>query len=342
VLVAAVLSGCERKPPETPAETQPEPEVLARVVSLSPAITQILADMDQQRLVVGVGQNDAAAPADAAVVGTFADINSEALVETRPTHVLTMAGPDGPPAKLRELAAAKKFEVYAYPYPTTVHDVAEMIASDAELLPDAPMPAPRTTSLATVLSSQVPGATLLAQGVKFKMLNQLDALQKATADGGGPNVLMLIGTDPLTASAGGEVLHDVLTRYLNARNAAEGMSGGAPVLDREKLLSLKPDVILLLSPKAPELKSVEEDDRLGALRGLDVPAVKNERVVLINDPAVLLPSSTLPRVAEAMAKAIYPDLAGAIDAAVHTPLPPPTATQPDAPPGSTAPADTAR
>jgi hypothetical protein len=252
-----------------------------------------------------------------------------------------MSGKSGPPARLLELAQSRKFEVHSYAFPTTVEEVGEMIFSDHELAPDAPGPRPRTPSLGAILSGHDPVARIAAQGVKSKMLNQLDALQNATADRGGPKVLMLIGTNPLTASGPGEVLDDVLTHYLNAKNAAEGM-GTAPTIDREKVLSMKPDVILLLSPGAPPLKSIDEDDRLASLRGLNVPAVTNGRVALINDKAVLLNSTPLGRVAGAMAKAIYPDLASQVDAALNPTLMLPPATQNNVESPGTQPTDAGR
>ena len=42
-------------------------------------------------------------------------------------------------------------------------------------------------------------------------------------------------------------------------------------------------------------------------------AVKNNKIALIDDPMVLLPTSSMPRIAAAFAKVLHPDLAEEID-----------------------------
>ena len=88
------------------------------------------------------------------------------------------------------------------------------------------------------------------------------------------------------------------------------------MFNREKLLRTAPDVIVLLLPDAPPLESIEDDPRLAILRDLDIPAVKNDRIVLINHPLAQLPSTSLPTIAVLMAKAVHPQLADRIDKAM--------------------------
>jgi hypothetical protein len=135
------------------------------------------------------------------------------------------------------------------------------------------------------------------------------------------------------------VLDDVLTRYCAAENAAvlpvvppnpkdpkqveealkelaktpEERFGPALVMDREKLIAARPDVIILLLPGQPALKDLASDPRLADFRGLDVPAVKLNRIVLIDDLQGLLPGTSLPLVTAKIAKAIHPSLAEEID-----------------------------
>jgi len=119
---------------------------------------------------------------------------------------------------------------------------------------------------------------------------------------------------------------DELLRHAGGTNAAVESNAPSPTYVRESLLQAAPDVILFFLPDAPPLGPIESDARLAELKGLAIPAVKNNAVKLVSDPAAMLPSSQLARVAAAMAAAIHPDRSDAIDAAMKAPLA--AATQP--------------
>jgi len=109
-------------------------------------------------------------------------------------------------------------------------------------------------------------------------------------------------------------VHDELLAFAGGVNAAAEAVVTAPEYDRESLLALQPQVILMLQPGAPQLQ--EDDPRLSAFAGLPIPAIQNGRVVVLNDPLVLLPSTSVTDVCALMAKAIHPDLAEEIDLAI--------------------------
>lgn len=314
VLGAMVLlvAGCDRPPDDvispTQANMKPGIEPPMRVVSLAPAITQIMVDMQLEKLLVGVAENDLAAPKGLPVVGNFQDINSEAMLKARPTHVLMMTGKSGPPPRLSELSASQKFELVTYPSPESVSEVGNVIFNEEERM-DHPAHPP-LPSLGTVLED-----ALAAQRVKYKMLIQLGQIAAATATLPKPRVLMVIGTGPFMA-CGPKTVHDELLRMIGADNAAKDAKVGAPTFDKEKLLQTAPEVIVLVLGGAPPLEPIDQDPRLAELRGLDIPAVRNNRIHLINDPAAMLPSSTLARVAALLAKAVHPEAAAQIDQAM--------------------------
>jgi ABC-type Fe3+-hydroxamate transport system substrate-binding protein len=55
------------------------------------------------------------------------------------------------------------------------------------------------------------------------------------------------------------------------------------------------------------------------LTGLDIPAVVNRRVVRLDDPLAMLPSTSMPRVAMKMARLLHPQLADQIDTLANQP-----------------------
>lgn len=291
-----LVPGCDRHEAEAPAADPADAEASdaepQRIVTLAPALTQMLVDLGADDRLVGVAEHDAAAPPamDLPVVGHFIDVDTEALLQLRPTHVLTMRTKDEPPARLRDLADAGHFELIAYPYPETIEGVLATLHGG----PD---------SLGSVLEMPEQAAQL-----EREIREGLERLRGATEAHAPdpPRVLMAIGTRNIMASGPDTVL-DELLRIAGGRNAAAEASVTAPTYDREALTALAPDVILLLLPDAPPLS--ENDPRIAELRGLPVPAVEHDRVHLIADPLVLLPSTNLVRIAAVLAETIHPELA---------------------------------
>jgi len=226
---------------------------------------------------------------------------SRSVMRCRETHGLA-SGSQGVPDALVELADSSGFELVVYGFPLSIADVGEMLHRDAPGEPGEP------PSLGRVL-----GVTGRAQALKLSMLGRLAALGRVTAGLPKPDTLLVLGTGPVMASGPGTV-HDELLAFAGGLNAAAGAAVTAPTYDREALLAIAPEVILLLRPGDPPLEP--DDPRLDGFAGLPVPAVRDGRIVLLGDPLVLLPSTSMVRVAGAMARALHPDQAAAIDAAL--------------------------
>ena len=278
-----------------------------RLVSLAPALTQVICELGGESMLVGVGEYDFAAPYDVRVVGHFKDINTEVLLKVRPTHLLAMYSQRAAPSALASYARSQSFRLVIYDYPRSVADVSAIIfrqTADRVLTDGADVP-----SVAEVMKVEETG-----RRVHARLHRRLNAIAALTRDRPSASVLMVFDTAPITAIGRASVLDDLLVRYVGARNAAAEASVSAPTFDREKLLGLKPDVILLLRPKDPPFASFETDPRVDVFRDLPIPAVENRRIALIRDPLVLLPGAALPSIAAAMAKAVYPELGEQIDA----------------------------
>lgn len=296
VLAISIVFGCgeDASPEPAPSTEKTGP----RLVTLAPALTQMIVDLGMEDAIVGVAEYETAVPPGLPVVGNFAAVNTELLLSTKPTHVLTMAGPSGPPPRLQELAAQGLFELHTFPFPLSLQDIGNVLFDED--------PAPGTgPGLGEVLG--VPGS---AMALKLRLLKQLAAIRSLTASRDKPIVLLVIGTGPVMASGPGTV-HDELLGFAGALNAAGDATVTAPEFGREALVVMSPQVILFLQPDAPPI--TQDDPRLASFAGLPIPAIENNQVYVINDPLVLLPSSSIGRICAEMAKAIHPDLAGEID-----------------------------
>ena len=299
-LCVVLGGGCDGNdlPPGLPTAA---PGPAKRVVSLAPSLTQMIHDLGAADMLVAVAENDDVEP-NLPTVGSYLNVDHEALLATRPTHVLMLYGKEGVPDVLQKLASTQGFELFAYPYPNSIVEMMQILDRVGEN-----EAANATASLGLALDRERAGFWLSRQFfVKFADIG------KTVSDQPRSRVLMVINTDQLTAS-GHNTVHDDVLGFLNAKNAVVDFRSSAPRLDREMLITAKPQVILLLQPNAPLLKSLDKDSRLAIFRNLDIPAVTDNRIILINDPQVLLPSTSLVRIGVLMAKAIYPDLSDKFD-----------------------------
>jgi ABC-type hemin transport system substrate-binding protein len=306
IAAASVLAiaGCgETQRPPSSGKSAASTKPTQRLVTLAPALTHMVQSLGLRDRLVGVAKNDAIAPHDSPVVGTYTSVNTEALLSVEPTHVLMMSTKAGPPDRVKELAAEGLFELVSYRYPRRIEDVGRILHTTASA--DRAKSEPPPPGLGLVLNQAERASRLKAQ-----MFGQLRQLKKQTHHWRAPEVLLAIGTNPLVVTGPGTI-NDQLLDYVNARNVAEHAATTAPSFNREALLTHQPQVIVVLDPGGAPLQP--NDPRLSEFRGLAIPAVQNERIHLLNDPAILLPSTNLSGTAAALAKAIRPDRAEAID-----------------------------
>ncbi|MCC7145884.1 MAG: ABC transporter substrate-binding protein [Phycisphaeraceae bacterium] len=303
-------------------------EGVVRLVSFSPALTRIVVDLGRESWLVGVGEHDAAAPAGTAVLGNYLAPDMEKLVTAAPTLVLVMAGKEGAHQRLKELADRQGYELAVFSTPHDVAGVLDLIHREDE-----------QADVGKVL-----GAPAAAAEMAERIRLRLAALAQVTAQTSMRKVLIVFNANPLWISGPGSVEDDLL-RFLGARNATGAEGGAAMKVDREKLLGMAPDAVVMLIPgmagaipgtlpgggKYPpaepgagdgvdgqvsgalpgaKLGGVAEDARLAIFRGLDIPVVREGRFSLIDDPACLLvQSSAIEQVAGLLAERIHPERA---------------------------------
>lgn len=277
--VAGAITACGERQQPTYTEEQ------LRIVSLSPAITQVLIELGLQDAIVAVGNIDQVAPLDTPSVGPFNDLDLERLITLAPTHVLATTGQVKLQGRVKHLAEQGHFILLQADYPTRVEKGIAIIEKIGRAI----------------------GREEKTEPLAQEMRQQLAAFSALTAGRNRPRCLMIFNTEIMMA-CGPNTVSDELLQIAGGTNAASDATVSAPVYDREKLWALAPEVIFLLMPGEPPLLS-EDDSRLDPLRDLDLPAMKNGRVYLLNDPAVLLPGPSMVTTAVSMAVALNPDLA---------------------------------
>ena len=98
-------------------------------------------------------------------------------------------------------------------------------------------------------------------------------------------------------------LHELLM-IAGGSNVAEGMADQYPRIEREQLMSMKPQVILHLIPSASPQEIAKAKEFWALLP--ELPAVKNKRVVQITEWYALLPGYHVGEMARRFSRALHP------------------------------------
>lgn len=239
-----------------------------RIVSLSPAGSKILIDLGLEDAIVGRHNFDRAANADVPPVGEQGAIDYEKLLSIEPTHVIVQTDSQSMPARLTQIAGEAGFEIVNLTRTLTLDDVQRATRQLEDRF--------------------APGAGLA---------EQLARAIEPRADGrpGWGTVLIAMQTAPTVDILGpGSAHHELIERL----GYTPAITEGKPYMptDAEDVLAMDPGVIVLVMPRAPGEQAAPSDwrpspEELGSLAGLGMRAVDSGRVVLIDDPLALLPST---------------------------------------------------
>ena len=272
-----------------------------RIVSLSPAVTRMVVDLGLESSHVGVGEHDPVTSSNAVVVGDLHRVDYEKLLRAQPTHVFLQPGMRGVPERLRRFARSKDWTVRSY---------------DIETVADAIRALYRLHDIDDVSVGAALDLEGEARSLAVLVHTRLGRLEELVAGRRVERVLLLIGDNPLTA-VGPDTFLDELLEIAGGRNVLDGKPGTRyPVLDRERLVTLRPEVVIFVDATKGSMSS--RGQRLRELiADLDVPAVRSGRIHKVVDPVALLPSTSMPRVAATLAKLLHEDSTLEIEAIVR-------------------------
>jgi iron complex transport system substrate-binding protein len=280
-LFALCLSACDRTPPPSPT-TVPSRDA-PRIVSLSPAISHTLIDLELDDDIVGRTQYCTSLDQSIPVVGDLQNINFEALVRLNPTHILVQPPAGGVDAHLQRIADEHGWKIAAW-HLNTIDDIRTMLREmPAALFDEA---SPQRTELdqhAASLSKRID----LALTVSPEMTATVPALRG--------RVLMVNAVNPVMAFGAGTYLDDLLSALGRGEAVNAVAERGWVQLSLEDVVRLQPDAIVLVKPNA-NADDLQRD--LGPLATIDVPAVKDGRLALLSHPDAFMPSTGVIGVAD--------------------------------------------
>ncbi|MBI1367831.1 MAG: ABC transporter substrate-binding protein [Planctomycetes bacterium] len=255
----------------------------------------MLTDLAVDDRIVGVGAYDPVAPAGVALVGDLYRIDYEKLLALDPTDIIVQINnPDLPgkaiPAKLVDLAADHHWKLHQFRI-ESADDALNVLSS------------PTGECVGTIIDAPDRAAALAGH-----VHERLEKLALVTALEDQPRVLLVVATSPLTCVGRGTFLNRLL-EWAGGQNVLADSDGLYPVIDREKLTALNPDVIVLFLPSQGNAAIASHAGATEGANLLTLPASMHAKQIVIDDPRALLPSSSMGRTALELAEHLHPGLA---------------------------------
>jgi len=250
----------------------------SRIVSLSPAVTEILYAIGAGERVVGTDSfSNYPAEAEQTAKLDYSSPDPEAALALDPDLVIMTSRQDEQVEPFRDL----RLPVLYLEEPETVDGVLDSIETFGHI------------------TGQDAEAAQLAAG----MQERIDAVTAKLADvTEGPRVYYELTTDLYTASP--DTFIGSMLSMLKARNIAEGATTQFPQLTAEAVISADPEVILLANAQFTNESAAKVSARPG---WSTVAAVQTQRIVLIDDDIASRPGPRIVEAIEQIAAALYPE-----------------------------------
>ncbi len=250
-----------------------------RVVALAPSITEIVFALNRHDRLVGVTRfsNYPEAADRLPRVGSYVHLDIEKIVSLAPD--LCIAIKDGNPIQVVRRIEAMGIPVFAI-HPMEIDAVIRSIHD-----------------IGGLLEAEDAAARVIAD-----MNERLERVEKIVAGvHEKPTVFFQIGVAPIVSAGNGTFIHELIERA-GGVNAAGHLSG-YPAFSREEVITLAPDVMVLTSM---ERYKVFDEVLREWRRWENIPAVRNNRIHMVDSDLYDRPSPRLVHGLEELAALLHP------------------------------------
>lgn len=257
------------------------PDDPKRVVSLAPSITEIIYGLGQEHRLAGVTRFSDF-PHEAAKlpkVGSFVQLDLERIVALKPD--LCIAVKEGNPRAVVERLESLQVPVYVV-NPRDLDSVMEAVVEIGALL-----------NAGKKAKSQVQKMRLRIQRVEF-------LVAKASSR---PRVFYQVGIFPIVSAGSDTFIHELIL-LAGGENLAAGFTA-YPRFSREQVLTLSPEIFIISSMARGE---VFERVKKEWSRWTGIPAVRNQRIFLVDSSLFDRPTPRLLDGLELLVRLIHPEL----------------------------------
>ena len=252
-----------------------------RIVTLAPSLTEIIYFLGLGDRVVGVTKFSYYPP-EAALkprVGSYINLNVEKIISLAPDLVIGTADGNEPGVvELLEQAGIAVFIVN----PRNIRQVIDTVEN----------------------LGRVCGIPEKAANVSVQLSKRVDHIEGKTRSRRKPLVFLQLNLRPIMTVNRNTFLHDLI-RSAGGRNMAQDEPINYPRISLEEVIRRRPEVIIISSM---ERGRRFERARQEWLEWISIPAVKNNRVHLIDSDLIDRPSPRIIEGLEGMARLIHPEV----------------------------------
>lgn len=256
------------------------PDNPKRVVALAPSITEIIFALGQEKRLKGVTQFSDYPPETARLprVGSYIHLDLERIVALKPD--LCIATKDGNSKAVADRLEALNIPVYTVD-PRDLDSVMVTILQLGHLFD-----AKKAQNLVSDMNARIHHIEKKVTGTAYR-----------------PRVFFQIGIAPIVSVGTDTFIHDLIVRA-GGKNLAEGKTP-YPRFSKEQVISLSPEVFIITSMARGEVFNKVKRE-WGQWENM--PAVKNDRIALVDSNIFDRPTPRMVDALEELAKHIHPEL----------------------------------
>jgi len=252
-----------------------------RIVPLAPSLVEVLYYLGLGDRVVGVPDFSYYPPEalEKPKVGSYVDPNIERIISLSPD--LVIGTKDGNLPGSVYLLEQANIPVYVV-NPRNIRDLISTIDEIGDLC----------------------GASEKAHQLVDELNERLESIQTAVASVQRPTVFLQINISPIM-TVNKNTIHNDIINLAGGVNMTADEPMTYPRISIEEVISKKPDIILISSM---ERGGEFEKERKDWMKWMSIPAVKDNRVYLIDSDLIDRPSQRIMDGLEAMARLIHPEV----------------------------------
>ena len=257
-----------------------------RVVSLVPALTEMLFAVGAGPQVAGVSSYDDFPPAAKAVprVGALLDPDVERILSLRPDLVITYGSQTGLEAQL----ARAGIRVFSYRH----GGIASILQTLREI-------------------ARVTGHTAEGDRQAREIEGRLDAIRARVKGQPRPRTLLVFGRQPRTLQqmyvTGGQGFLNEMLDIAGGVNVFADIRRESVQPSHEILLVRAPEVIVELRATDMSAAAEQKEEKAAWSTLPSIPAVRNGRIHMLNGDYLVVPGPRIAAAAETLASALHPD-----------------------------------